>query len=1155
MQGEVPLLFGWVKVGVFTILLSLILSFGVVLVFRYLDKDNNSMDKVRQYADKRMSDFDAYFKDKNHALMTVGAELDAKQTMSAAAVKRFEKQLAEFRQMTENLSEKTSVVDNLKQKTSEYEDELAKLVDMSARVEENLLRIQKASSVIDQVNARFDAQKKTADSIEKKLSVITADFAGKNAEQLKAIGSELLNRYQLRAQKLDESTGAAQKRSEELLAKLNADIASAYNSAAQKATQLEDTVFKHLSEKASARCESYKTEINRNSEEIKKQLSDTADFLTKAMAETEQREKSLQERYESLLEEQNLAFDKQLERKFAELNSRIDESADRIRQTTQELAEEADGNGKTLEGIRASLESQIAQLQERYNSMFLEAVSDAENREKAAYEKYREISERNLESYKNSVQEKINLINESAVSAAKSAEEKLSAVTASLSNLDARIEEYKKDLLYRLSNLEMSGQDLESLESAVRKAMDQTQNRILSDFTDFSAAQQKRQSDFELSIKDNSDRIAAELSALEKSLDALKESAVNSVSEKLHGLEDSFDSNLRVSATKLSDELNEWKQDFDSRLGKLSGQYEDQRHAVESNYTEDLKNKLLALQERNKEFLTRSSSDITLAREDIQEQLEQVRSEMTGFMEQYRVNLQQASSDSEKALKEASEAYNARIISQLEKKEKEILEDLKAFEEGVESRQKTGVSSIDAAMSEFNTWKQHLRQQFDEARSLFEEQLLGMKDAAAQKIEEAQGVLDGSMEEYSSERQKKLDELSERIESLDDKTETSISEYEDRSKNIVSEMQKMYEEMLKTTEERVRSQTTDSEQKIRALRTEIQSAGEENRVRQANMVMKMQNDANDFQTRMSELDKELKSIEVQMQLYEKAEQMKKQLDDRLTELDNRFNKIDLYRSDAEKLTAEYNSLLKLDNEINEKLLRFNSGRSQIENIESKFDKLLALSGNMDTKIKDLQTASDDLQEIQISVRNFQNTLSGISDRYDRLEKKNEVIDRVASDVDKTFENLRELEQRLSNCNRQASSLPAEIEDVQKNVDLILSSNGRINEAVEKLDSLREILEEADRKTDAIKSERDGIGRSEARLHQLSQDIDTKFNLLARLTKADLEKNPGKQSPGITPQDREAIKTLKRQGWKISEIARRMNHSETEIELILDMPDD
>jgi DNA-binding NarL/FixJ family response regulator len=90
--------------------------------------------------------------------------------------------------------------------------------------------------------------------------------------------------------------------------------------------------------------------------------------------------------------------------------------------------------------------------------------------------------------------------------------------------------------------------------------------------------------------------------------------------------------------------------------------------------------------------------------------------------------------------------------------------------------------------------------------------------------------------------------------------------------------------------------------------------------------------------------------------------------------------------------------------------------------------------------------------------------------------------------------------------------------------------------------------------DKIKTERDGVNRSEERLAKLSKDIDGKLQLLGQLTNADVERNRPSSQRNLTPQDREYIKELKRQGWTIQSIAKAMKRTETEIELLLEIPD-
>lgn len=1237
---------------IFIILLSAAVSAGISLFFKN-KKEDNPLAKVRNYSNSRIQQFDEYFKEKSHELNATGAELDAKQTMATAAINRFEKQLSEFQQKIGNLSAETALLDNLKNKASEYERSIKNLTEMSAAVEENLSRIQKASSIIDKVTSRFETQNHLADSVEKKVNSVVAEFTKKNEERLKAIGTELLNQYQASAQKLSSYVSESEKKVDAILQKLNSDITQAYKNAALKAQQLEDTAFKSLEEKSNLRCESYKkaletmsaemqNELNASAESFKKQLAETsasiktladsialknagneklmetlnADFGAKsiefqkkyelffenAITDAARKEKSAYEKYIELTRQNLENYKKSAEEKIGAVHTSISEkifSFNNSVNNTQKLADEKllsvenFVNEKTelidavIEAKINSINEKISQIQqaaddkvEQTNSS-LDSKLDSVNEkialiEKAVEEKtikvnsdadlkFQSINEKYLSIEKDFdgkvsnanavVDEKLLSVKEKIADAEKKSDEKLNKVIASLASFDSRMSDFQKDMEYRLSAMELSGKDIEAIDFTMRQAMEKTQDKVLSDFAGFTEKQKKQQTDFEYSISENQSKLASELAALEKALDNLKTSAISSVSEKLQGLEEKFDSDLQLSSTKLSEELTSWKSDFDSRLTALANRCEDERHLAETNFVEDFKNKIAGLQEKNREQLARISSDIAQTQTSVQNDIDKVRLDLNAFMEQYRDNLKKASSDSERALKEASAAYNEQISLQLEKKEKEILEDLQSFENGVASRQSTSTAAIDSALAEFNSWKEQIRHQMDESRSMFAEQLKGMHDSAAEKLSEARSMMDRNLAAYSTENQEKLDGISAQIESLKLKSANLIKEFDEHSQTSRLEMQKMYEQMLKTTEDKVKLQNSEAEEKIRMLRAEIRSAGEDSQMRQSKLVLKIQADENDFQTRISELDKELKNIESQMQVYEKAEQMKKNLDQKIADLTNSFNKLELYHSDAQKLSEEYSSIIKMDNEMNEKLTRFNSGKTQIEGIEAKFEKLLNLSGSMDEKIKDLQSTSDDLQELQLSVRNFQNTLSGISDRYDRLEKKNDIIEQVAANVDRTFESLRELEQRLSSCSRQASSLPEEISEVQNNVDSILNNNGKIREAVTRLESLGNILEETEKKVDAIKNEREGIARTEARLQNLAREIDSKFNLLEKITKADLEKHPAKNNSGISPQDRESVKTLKRQGWTVAEIARSLNFPESAVELILEMPDD
>ncbi len=92
-QGKMPILRGlhfaekgWALM-LFNII-TLVVSLLLILVFRQLDKNNKSIDKVKKYSDKIKTDLDTYFNTRSQALQDAAVELEVKQTQAIAAVKR-----------------------------------------------------------------------------------------------------------------------------------------------------------------------------------------------------------------------------------------------------------------------------------------------------------------------------------------------------------------------------------------------------------------------------------------------------------------------------------------------------------------------------------------------------------------------------------------------------------------------------------------------------------------------------------------------------------------------------------------------------------------------------------------------------------------------------------------------------------------------------------------------------------------------------------------------------------------------------------------------------------------------------------------------------------------------------------------------------------
>ena len=82
-----------------TLFLAAAIAAGISYALHVSDRDNNSLEKVKRYADKRLSEADEYFQKQTKNLTSCTANLETKYMQATAAVKRLESQIEEFRKM------------------------------------------------------------------------------------------------------------------------------------------------------------------------------------------------------------------------------------------------------------------------------------------------------------------------------------------------------------------------------------------------------------------------------------------------------------------------------------------------------------------------------------------------------------------------------------------------------------------------------------------------------------------------------------------------------------------------------------------------------------------------------------------------------------------------------------------------------------------------------------------------------------------------------------------------------------------------------------------------------------------------------------------------------------------------------------------------
>lgn len=1275
------------------ILCSIVFSLGICIYFRGIDKNNNAMESVKKYANKRQEDLLKLYNEIQDKFRLLITEFNAQQTQANAAIKLLKQQNEEFNEKLRNFEQNIAAVQNIKNQIDHYSKIITDLNQMTDQVEENLERIHKESGIVDKVTAKMDKQQQIVENIEKKIPQISQSFSDHNAEQLKAVASKLLQEYDTYATNLSGRIAESQKDAENALASIKQNIQNVYNEAADKAEKLENTAFAHLSEKAQARSEQYMKELKDQTASLQAELtnqfntasSNIASRFNELSEDMNKRSAALQAAFEQKANTTSQSYkdseDKLLEetkKHLAIINEKFTEKLNSVANSFTEKVEALQGKYvQQLESIGGKNDSSIAKIVERFEqdnikleqayTAQIEAIKNKNNDNysslteqfnsdfqtfKASYDNtFQSVSSENadkLSALQNDYSDRINdlqltfggkldelttlkdtivaLQNEISASLKKitseasqsvertessvqeikaqceaasqkaatlqpELENKIKEVNANidafqtetnvkleslskiitdsvrkavsesevkhlniLEDVDSQLSTYKKDIEYKLSQLQVSDADIDTLEKSLKAAMAEVQNRVLHDFDNFTTTQKQKHEEFSQNIKQDSATLETKINAINQNLEDLRTAATGSMSAKLQEFEATFNQTLSTKNNQIDSELSEWKHDFDSRLTSITNNYEDSRRQIESKYMEDLKTNFENLQNRTTDQNAKLSVSLEQTKQEMEDAIADIRDVITKFKSDTGTSITAMTQNAELELKREIEKNVENIQTNLSKSQERLLRDLQDFEEAIRSKQETGTSTIDAALSEFTSWKQQFKNQLDDSTRLFTSEIETYKTTSKLKLDDITNNLITDMNSYGENIQKQHAELNKQIEDLQNKTDSSLASYEARSNQILSELNSMYEQMLTATEQKVREQNADASLKIESLKKDIQDATAANQISQSSIVSKMQDDANNLQIRIGEIAKELQEVRGNLSVYDKAEKMKEQLEDQIEELAASFARLEVFSDTANKMNSDYNSILKLNEDLNRQLTNFESQKTKVMNLEQQFNRMITLANSIDDRIMSLNTTKDDLQSMEVTVRNYNDRLQYVSEQYERLEKKDDVVSRIITDVDNQFEKLKDLEQRLMNCNRQAVSLPQEIKEVQANVDKILQNGPKISDAIGRLENLDSLISETDSRLDALNSVQSGLKKTELNLQSMNRDIDNKYNVLKNITQKEMAGKPAPKNQALNPQTNESVRQLKRQGWTNAEIADKLNLSEIEVDLILQLPE-
>ena len=196
--------------NVITILIVLI----ILALYRQLDRNNRSLDKVRRYSAKVTGDLESVVDQKTQEMKNLAIEIDVHQKAGKEVLKR-------IAAIEEGFQNKASEVDSINARITEYDKAINELAGMTGKVDENLKRLHQESEFVDKVGKRLKDAQNRITQLEKNIPHISEEFAVKNEKEFEKLRIELFSEVERQSAVVLDGIAQGRERVEEFTGHLD----------------------------------------------------------------------------------------------------------------------------------------------------------------------------------------------------------------------------------------------------------------------------------------------------------------------------------------------------------------------------------------------------------------------------------------------------------------------------------------------------------------------------------------------------------------------------------------------------------------------------------------------------------------------------------------------------------------------------------------------------------------------------------------------------------------------------------------------------------------------------------------------------------------------------------------------------------------------
>jgi chromosome segregation ATPase len=348
-------------------LITLAITLVFFVAYHRLTANNRSLEKVKRLADKLQSEMNEYVAERAEELKHYGIDLDVQQKAAKIALDKLqEAQMA--------VAEKSQTMGTIAERFREYDQVLARLMEMTGKVDQNLAKIHEDEAFAEGVNRKLELAKKSLAALERELPLLRETFEQDAQRSLDSFRDEImgdltadLSSVKTELSSAREEALAAQEGAREAREAIALEAEKALESAKQRAGDVEDEAFRTLTESFDAKLSNLGQETGRHVSELRSAIVEFKEswnreaqgMLTDVGARIQSVRADLDSAVSETTEKLRLAFEK-ASAEETKIQASVEDAKKKIADTLADLASLETSLMASMEGTKATVEEDFA---------------------------------------------------------------------------------------------------------------------------------------------------------------------------------------------------------------------------------------------------------------------------------------------------------------------------------------------------------------------------------------------------------------------------------------------------------------------------------------------------------------------------------------------------------------------------------------------------------------------------------------------------------------------------------------------------------------------------------------------------------------------------------------------------------------------------